>query len=97
MANISFFEVSDLSFIDPPISNSNKTMLCEVILGLTGLETDLQTTKIFISVEKNKYRNFIIYHKNKYHCDTSTIADYLVAVIVKQYPQPILHIFDIYS
>ena len=39
----------------------------------------------------------IIYHIiKKYYCNTSTIAEHLVAVINKQYPNKILHIFDAY-
>ena len=83
MANISSFEASSLSFINFPISEFDKTTPREVILGLTGLEKELQSTKIFISVEKDKNRNFILYYKSKYHCDASTIADYLTIVIVK--------------
>ena len=53
MANISSFEASGLSFVDFPISELDKTTLCEVILNLKGLEEDPKDTKIFISVEKN--------------------------------------------
>ena len=72
------------------------TTLREVILDLKELKEDLCEIKIFILVEKDRYGNFILYYKNKYHRDTSTIADYLAAIIAKQYPKPILHIFDVY-
>ena len=39
--------------------------------------------KTFILVEKNKDRNFILYYKNKYNHNASTITDYLAVVIVK--------------
>ena len=96
MANISSFEAPGLSFIDSPISKVGKTIPREVILNLKGLEEDLQQIKIFISIEKDKNGNFILYYKSKYHQDASTIADYLAAVMVKQYPCPILHVFDAY-
>ena len=83
MTNISSFEALELSFIDSPISEVDKTMPRDVILSLTCLEKDLQTIKIFISVKKDKYRNFILYYKSKYYWDTLTIADYLAAVMVK--------------
>ena len=38
----------------------------------------------------------MLYYKNKLYYDALTITDYLAAVMVKQYPKPILHIFDIY-
>ena len=41
MVNISLFEAPGLSFIDSPISDTNKTTPREVILGLTELEQEL--------------------------------------------------------
>ena len=96
MTNILSFKAPGLFFIDSPNSEADKTIPREVILGLHGLEKDLQQTKNFIYVEKDKNGNFILYYKSKYHHDISTIADYLVAIMVKQYPHPILHIFDTY-
>ena len=84
ISNISSFEVAGLSFIDSLISELDKTTPKEVILNLKGLKEDVKEIKIFILVEKNKDSNFILYYKNKYHCDVSTIVDYLAAVIVKQ-------------
>ena len=83
MANISSFEPVGLSFINLLISEIDKTIPQEVILNLNSLEKDLQTIKIFISIEKNKSSNYILYYKNKFYYDTSTIADYLAVVIVK--------------
>ena len=83
MANISLFEALGLSFIDSLISKADKTTSREVILGLHSLEKDLQQTKIFISIEKDKNRNFILYYKSKYYRDTSTITDYLAVIMVK--------------
>ena len=61
MVNISLFEAAGLSFIDLLISKLNKITLREVILNLTRLEEHLKETKIFISVEKNKDSNYILY------------------------------------
>jgi hypothetical protein len=61
----------------------DKTIPREVILDLKELEEDLHETKIFILVEKDRYGNFIIYYKNKYHRNVSTIANYLAAIMVK--------------
>ena len=85
MANISSFEAPSLSFIDSPISNKDKITLQEVILKLTSLEEGLKSIKIFISIEKDKHGNFILYYKSKYHRDFSTITDYLSAIMSKQY------------
>ena len=74
----------------------DKTTLREVILNLIGLEEDLKTIKIFISVEKNRESNYILYYKNKYYHGVTIIVDYLAAVIIKQYSQPIIHIFNAY-
>ena len=38
----------------------------------------------------------MLYYKKKFYRDTSIIAEYLAAVIDKQYPKEILHIFDAY-
>ena len=83
MANISHFEAPGLSFINSPISDTDKTIPREVILDLTGLNQELQNTKIFISVEKDWHGNYILYYKAKYHQDASTMAKYLAAVIAK--------------
>ena len=96
ISNISVFEAADLSFVDSPISKEDKTTPREVILNLTSLEEENKEVKIFISVEKDKNSNYILYYKNKFYHDASTITDYLVAVMVKQYPKPILHVFDAY-
>ena len=96
MANILSFEAAGLSFVDSLISKVDKTTLREVILGLKGLEEENKETKKFISIEKDKYRNYMLYYKNKFHYNASTIADYLVAVMVKQYLKLILYIFDTY-
>ena len=85
MANILSFEATRLSFINSSIFKLDKTTLREVILNLTELEEDLTTTKIFISVEKNRDGNNILFYKNKYYYNATRISDYLVAVIIKQY------------
>ena len=36
----------------------------------------------------------MLYYKKKYHRDASTIAEYLAAVMVKQYPKVIIHMLD---
>ena len=70
-----------LSFVDSPITKEYKTIPREVILNLTSLEEEIKEVKIFILVEKDKNSNYILYYKNKYHHNASTITDYLVAVI----------------
>ena len=94
--NILSFEASGLTFIDSLISETDKTTPRKVILDLTGLEKELKSIKIFISVKKDKNGNYLLYYKNKYHYDTSTITDYLAAVMIKQYSKPIIYIFDAY-
>jgi hypothetical protein len=81
MENISSFEALRLTFINSPISKTDKITPREVILGLTRLEKELKSIKIFISVEKDKNRNYLLYYKSKYQC--LPIADYLAAVIIK--------------
>ena len=85
-----------MNFIDSLISDQDKNTPREVILQLKGLEEKAKENKIFISVEKNRSRNFILYYESKFHRDTLTIANYLAAVIAKQYSKPILYIFNQY-
>jgi len=55
-----------------------------------------QRGKIFISVEKDTNRNFILFYKKKFHCNAFTITDHLVAVLLKQINKNILYIFNPY-
>jgi len=72
-----------LTFINSLINKIDKTTPRKVILGLTGLEKELKSTKIFSSVGKDKNGNYLLYYKNKYYYNTSTITDYLVVVMIK--------------
>ena len=96
MLNILSFKASGLTFIDSLISKVDKTTPREVILRLTRLEKELKLTKIFILVEKDKNGNYLLYYKNKYNCNSSTMTNYLVVVIIKQYSKPIICIFNAY-
>ena len=93
LANLLTFEAEDLAFIDSAISSTDKCTLQELILGLTGLSEENKEDKIFVYIEKNYWENIILVYKKKYHKDTSTIADFLVAVIIKQYNNSVLSIF----
>ena len=81
--NILSFEVSGLTFIDSSISETDKITPRKVILDLTGLEKELKSIKIFISVEKDKNGNYLLYYKNKYYYNVSTITYYLAVVMIK--------------
>ena len=63
---------------------------------MKGLTPKIQDKNIFISVEKDINGNYILYYKKKFYCDVSTIADFLATVIMKQYNNSILRIFDPY-
>ena len=67
-----------------------------MILNLHGLEESLSKEKVFVSVKQDHNRNFILFYKKIFHKDTTTIADYLAAVMAKQYKNPILYIFKSY-
>ena len=77
------FEASGLKYLDSSISVSNNTIPRQVILNLKGLVEETKEEKIFISVEKNKNGNFILYYKKKFYRDASMIAEYLATVMVK--------------
>ena len=57
------FETRGLLFIDSLIHEIDKTIPQEVILNLKGLDDKSKDTSIFILVEKNIDRNFILYYK----------------------------------
>jgi len=65
-------------------------------LNLKGLTEETKEEKIFISIEKDTNRNFILFYKKKFYYDASTIADHLAVVLLKQTNKNILHIFDLY-
>ena len=79
------YEVSSISYIDIPISDKDKATPHKVILNLKGLTEETKEENIFISIEKNHHSNYILYYKKKFHRDTLTILDYLLAIIEKQY------------
>ena len=83
MSNIMLFESLGLTYLDSPISVSNNTTPRQVILNLKKLVEEIKEEKIFISVEKNKNRNFILYYKKKFYRDVSIIVEYLATVMVK--------------
>ena len=83
LSNLMTFEAEGLVFIDSAISSSNKHILRESILGLTGLLEENKKEKIFISVEKDYKGNILLVYKKKFHKDVSTIAEFLAVVIIK--------------
>jgi len=90
------FEVEGLAFIDSTISSSDKWTPRELILGLTGLSEENKEEKIFISVEKDYRGNVLLVYKKKYYKNISTMADFLTAIMIKQYDKNILSIFQPY-
>ena len=67
-----------------------------MILGLTELSEENKEDKIFILVEKDYRGNVLLVYKKKYHKDASTIANFLIAIMIKQYNKNILSIFQLY-
>ena len=65
-------------------------------MELQGLSEENKDEKIFVLVEKDYRGNIILVYKKKYHKGTSTIVDFLVAVIIKQYNNSVLSIFQLY-
>ena len=63
ISNVISFEALGLIYLDSLISASGNTIPRQVILNLRGLVEETKEEKIFISVEKNKNRNFILYYK----------------------------------
>ena len=96
MANLMTFQADGLAFTDSAISSKDKHTLRELILGIKDLSKENKDEKVFVSVEKDYNRNIILVYKKMFHKDASTIADFLVAVIVKQYNQVVLSIFEPY-
>ena len=90
------YEAFRLCHINQPLSNKDKTTPRQIILNLKGLIEETKEEKIFISVEKDTNRNFILFYKKKFYRDASIIADHLVAVLLKQINKNILYIFNPY-
>ena len=63
MENIILFEAEGLLYLNLPISDQDLTILRQVILNLTRLEEETKSQNIFMSVEKNKDRNYILFCK----------------------------------
>ena len=77
------YEAPGLCYINEPISAKDRATLHQLILNLKGLTKDTKEEKIFISIEKDSNRNFILYYKKKFHRNASTITNHLVAVLLK--------------
>ena len=96
IGNIISSEAQGITYIDTLISDKDPTTPRQIILGLKGLTEDTKEENIFISIKKNSSGNFVLFYKKKFYCDASTIANYLPAVMQKQYTGNIMHIFDLY-
>jgi len=96
MDNIIAYKASDLCYVDSPISEKDKTTLHQVILTLKGLTPETKDENIFILVKQNLNENYILFYKKKFHQDTSTITDYLAAIMMKQHKTDIIRIFNPY-
>ena len=96
LANIMSFKAEGLAFIDSLISLKDKRILRELILNLKGILQDNKNENIFISVEKDYKRNIILLYKKIYHKDASTIVDYLSAVMMRQFSEEVLSVFELY-
>ena len=83
MENIILYEAPGISYINSPLSNTDKTIPYQIILELKGLTEETKEEKIFISIEKDQSGNYILFYKKKFHYDTLTITDYLPAVMQK--------------
>ena len=81
LANIILFKAVGLLFIDSKINDSDKTTSREAILQLTSLEGESKSERIFLSIKKDYYNNFILFFKKKYYHDALTIVDYLAVVL----------------
>ena len=89
-------EAQGITYINAPISEKDSTTPWQIIISLKGLTTETKDENIFISIEKNSFGNYILFYKKKFHYDASTIANYLLVVIQKQYSGDIMHVFDPY-
>ena len=78
------------------MSDKDKTTPRQIILNLTGLTPETKDENFFISIKKDYNGNFVLFYKKKFHRDTSTIANHLATVMMKQYNKSIIHIFDTY-
>ena len=96
LANIMSFEAKGLAFIDSPINSKDKRILRELILNLKGILEENKNKNVFISVEKDYKGNIILLYKKNYHKDASKIADYLSEVMIRQFSEEILSIFEPY-
>ena len=83
MANLMTFQANGLVFTDSAISSKDKYTPRELILGIIGLSEENKNKKVFVLVEKDYHGNIILVYKKRFHKDTSTIANFLVAVMVK--------------
>ena len=81
--NILIFEALGLTFINSPISNSDLTTPRQVILSLTCVSEESKEEKIFALTEKDKNANAILFCRKKFYYDVTTIAKYLVALMIK--------------
>ena len=83
MTNILSSDANGLTYLDDPISENDPTTPRQVILSLYSLTDETKDKKVFITVEKDYRGNFKLFYKKKFHWDTSTIAEYLGAVMSK--------------
>jgi hypothetical protein len=65
-------------------------------LSLKGLTKETKNENIFISIEKYCIGNYISYYKKKFYQDALVIADYLSAIMQRQYEKEIIYIFDLH-
>ena len=94
--NFISYEAPGINYIDAPLSDKDKTTPQQIILGLKGLTEETKDKNIFISIEKDQLRNYILFHKKKFYYNVLTIANHLLAVTNKQYSGDILYIFEPY-
>ena len=90
------YKALGIDYIDTPLSNKDKTAPYQIILSLKDLTEEIKEENIFISIEKDLLGNYIFFYKKKFYRDVSTIANYLLAVMNKQYNGNVLYIFEPY-
>ena len=88
------FKAERLVFIYKTISPKDKYIPRELISGIIALSKEKKEEKVFALVGKDYYKSIILVYKKKLYKDASTIANFLVAVIVKQYYQVVFLIFQ---
>ena len=96
MANTTLFEVEGLEYLDNKINDTIRKTLYKMILEIKELLVEIKEEKIFISVEKDYYSNYILVYKKKSYYNTIIITSNLAIVIVKQFNQSILIVFDLH-